>query len=414
MASAARDVLDVTDKREAFGRFWEAQGVPTVTDPEGNKLTIPLQRVHEAISKDDDLQEKFHKHWLKNQFQLCADGAKVEAQGITKNTIEEMKEEKAIDANVAENSTPLVFDPEIISLLAQEAPIVANRLMQEGQEGYKAVFNTIDSRDDAIGFISESDSLNLYDNTESDISLNKNETDMEIWVDTVKISDFSERATNHYMNLRDTTLGERLAEHANSKEQAVLYGDPSQGLSDGSPGDSEAYDGYATIFSNASNQTDKSSVSLSSSDALVKDIKAEMVGLIQNTPAVNPNNLEIWTSHTIYDEIENELNVHGRIDLNAEAVNYGDMDLQIKSRPVIPTHNVTGHSYGGGSYTPGDEGDVFIVSTRSSRFRSLAPLSTVPLGRRGLSDEVAMFEYGAPIARAEGNFGKHLQAYPVS
>lgn len=413
MASTARDVLDVTNKRESFDRFWGGQNVPTVTDPDGNRLTIPLQRVHEAIRADDELQQRHHKHWLKNQFELRADGAKVEAQGITKDTIEEMKEQKAIDATVAENSTPLVFDPEIISLLAQEAPIVANRLMQEGQEGYTAVYNTIDSRDSAIGFVSESDSLNLYDNTESDISLNKNQTDMEIWLDTVKISDFSERATNHYMNLRDTTLGERLAEHANAKERAVLYGDSSQGLSDGSPGDSNAYDGYATIFSDASNTVDKSSVSLSASDALVRDIKAEMVELIQNTPAVNPNNLEVWTSHTVYDEIENELNVHGRIDLNAEAVNYGDMDLQVKSRPVVPTHNVTSHSFGSGSYTPGDEGDVFIVSTRSTRFRALAPLSTVPLGRRGLSDEVAMFEYGAPIARAEGNFGKHLQAYPV-
>lgn len=425
MASIAES-FEVANPRKAFEKFYASHSIPTY-ERNDVKLSEPIGRVMDAVqhgmTRDDEtgeaLRRQYSKFWFKNQFSLEDGDAVVESEGITNDVVETMAErgdqnQKAMDANVVESSTPLVFDPEILSLIIQNAPL-RDRVMMEGQEGYSAVYNNISSRDASIGWVSESDSLNLFDNTESDIGMSKNERDMKIWVDKVTISDFSNRAFSHYNNLRDTTLGERLAVHAQDWEQTLLYGDPSEALSDGSPGDSNAPEGIESIITSAGNNVDKSGVSLSASDALLKDVKAEIIKMLQSTDNVNPMDLEIWTSWTAYDEMDNELTGHGRIDLSDESVNFGDTDISIGPQvPVIPTHNVRSHSFGGGSYTPGDEGDVFIVDTgRSIRWRQLAPLSTVPLGRRGLSDEVAMFEYGAPVARAEGNFGRYLSAYNV-
>lgn len=410
---SVKDSFEVSNPRTAFARFFEENNIPTY-ERNDVKLTEPFGRVREAITSDPELREKFDKFWFKNQFTLHEGDVKVEAEGVTEATVDAMKEEKAMDATVAESATPLVFDPEMISLIIGNAPLLS-RVREEGQEGYTAVYNNISSRDDPVGWVSESDSINLLDNTESDIGFTKNQRDMHIWVDKVTISDFSSQAMSHYSNLRETTLGERLAEHAQSKAQTLLYGDPSQNLSDGSPGDQYAPEGLESIITAAGNNVDKSGVSLSSSDALLKDIKSEIIAMLQSTDNVNPMDLEVWTSWTAYDVMDNELTSHGRIQLDDEAVNFGDTDLSVGPNvPVFKSHNIRSHSYGGGSYQPGDPGDVFIVDTgRSLRWRNLAPLSTVPLGRRGLSDEVAMFEYGAPVARAEGNFSRYLSAYPV-
>jgi len=430
MASIA-DSFEVANPRTAFAETYETHGVPTY-ERNDVKLTEPLGRVVEAIQRGmrehekaevrEALRDQYHRHWFKNQFEIHgSEGAMVEAEGITSDIVDTMAErgekgEKAMDANVVQSSTPLVFDPEILSLIIQNAPL-RDRVIREGQEGYTATYNNISDRDDSIGWVSESDSLNLFDNTESDISMTKNERDMKIWVDKVTISDFSERAFSHYNNLRDTTLGERLAVHAQDWEQTLLYGDPSQGLTDGTPGDSNAPEGLESILDTAGNKIDKSGLSLSSDDALLKDVKGEIIAMLQSTDNVNPMDLEIWTSWTVYDEMDNGINSFGRIELDDDRVNFGGTDISVGPQvAVIPTHNIRSHTYDDGTntYSPGDSGDVFVVDTgRSVRWRQLAPLSTVPLGRRGLSDEVAMFEYGAPVARAEGNFSRMLAAYNV-
>jgi len=427
MASIAES-FEVANPRKAFERFYAGHGIPTY-ERNDVKLSEPVGRVMDAVqhgmTRDDEvgenLRRQYNKFWFKNQFSLKDGDAVVEAAGIEEDVVDTMaergqKNQKAMDATVVESSTPLVFDPEILSLIIQNAPL-RDRVMMEGQEGYTAVYNNISARDDPIGWVSENDSLNLLDDTESDITLSKNERDMKIWVDKVQISDFSERAFSHYNNLRDTTLGERLAEHAQQWEQSLLYADPSQGLDDGSPGDSNAPEGLSSIISTAGNEIDKSGVSLSADDALLKDVKAEIIAMLQSTDNVNPNDLEIWTSWTAYDEMDNGINSFGRIELDDANVNFGGTDITVGPQvPVIPTHNIREHVYDDGTttYTVGSEGDAFIVDTgRSARWRQLAPLSTVPLGRRGLSDEVAMFEYGSPIMRAEGNFSRRLADYQV-
>jgi hypothetical protein len=47
------------------------------------------------------------------------------------------------------------------------------------------------------------------------------------------------------------------------------------------------------------------------------------------------------------------------------------------------------------------------------QFRQLAPFSTVPLGRTGLADKVAMFEYGTLIDKSQGEHTLWLQGYDI-
>jgi hypothetical protein len=128
---------------------------------------------------------------------------------------------------------------------------------------------------------------------------------------------------------------------------------------------------------------------------------------------LNKGDLEIWTSHTLFDELENELQVRAYLDQNQASANYGFEVIYISGIPVIASHNVDRHTWGAGAYTPGDEGDVFIMNKRANAFASLAPLFTVPLGRTGLGDQMAMGEYGTYIDRGNGQLSKYLQAYNI-
>jgi hypothetical protein len=56
---------------------------------------------------------------------------------------------------------------------------------------------------------------------------------------------------------------------------------------------------------------------------------------------------------------------------------------------------------------------VLIFDESTFRHRQLAPLSTVPLGRRGLADEAAMFAYSANIDKSHGSHLKFLKGYTV-
>lgn len=422
MASIASE-LDVAQPEKAFEASWsrDPYDVPTVRTVHGSELTPTLQTLQERVYKTQDElpegEQSYHGMAIRS-FQAAKQG---DAGTVTQDVVDEMESRGVIDRGVAENSTPLVFDPEVLDILNSEAPLAQRRLPTEGQDGYKAVYNQIDSRDAPIGYVSEQDSTDVLDDA-SGMNLARGEVDMSIFVDSASIADFSAKAAAHYVDLEDLTLGARLAEYAQLKEQTVLYGNPdhvdsgsSNPVNDGGPADPNAFHGLESIYSDAGNVEDKSGFDLSAND-LVDDLKAEIKELLQGPYGVNKSDLEIWTSHTVEDRIESELTSMARHDTNDERVDYGHEDVSINGVGVYPSHNVDNHVYtdgDGDTYDVGDEGDVFIVNTRSTRFRQLAPLSTVPLGARGLADEVAMFEYGALIDRAGGNFGKKLSAYSV-
>lgn len=382
MAGELRATLmgDKTDK-EIFSEIWEEQGFKGVRKEGGTVITAPMQRLLHDSNKDTLAKNK----------------------GMVKNAIV-----KQMTSTEVSGATPLVFDPEILNIEFMTAPFL-EMLPQEGQQGYKAVYNRIDSRDDPIGFQAEGDVLDLSGYSGKDIGFTKGETDMKIYVDKANISDFSQAAAAHYMNVEDTTLGQRIALHAQWKEQMVFYGDTSQGTGSGWIGDSNGYDGMAKIFTDAGNVEDKSGVS---SGEYVKDIRSEIYDLLQNQN-IQATDLLIVTSYSMFDQLTRELvPAQTRYGATETTTDVGIQQLRINGVRVLATHNIK--EYTDGDYNVGNEGDVFIVNTRAARFRALVPLSSVPLAKLGLSQATAIFEFGAFIDRAGGNWGKYLKNYTVT
>jgi hypothetical protein len=363
---------------ELFKQYWEAHGFQKVNSGDGSILTVPVQRMLHTSNKDLLKQNK----------------------GMVRRAIV-----KQMTAAQVATHTPLIFDPEILSILSQNAPF-KERIAIEGQQGFKAVFNLINSRAAPLGFKAESAVLDLSGSSGSGIGFDKGEIDMRIYVDLVDISDFTQAAAEHYMNVADTTLGERVALYAQRSEQQMLYGDPTEDTQTGYLGDATGYAGLAKIFADAGNSVDKRGVS----ENFIQDIKREIHQLLQEAKNVNINDLLIVTSWSFFDVLANELvPAQTRLSAVSTEADIGIQTLRIQGVPVIATHNVATHVDSG--FVTGDEGDVFIVNTRATRFRSLVPFSTIPLGRLGLSERTALFEFGAMIERTKGAWGKHLKAY---
>lgn len=384
---------------EIYEKCWEEQGFKSTTQDAGQNTTAPIQRAIQ-VDRDGNLTEKSEETLEKIKQHSDHE---LEFEGKTAKAAAQMQT-KTMDAGETENFTPLVFDPEIVSILKQNAPLL-DVIPEEGQEGFDAVFNIVDSRDDPIGYTSEADAVDLTNNTPSDIGFAKDSVDMTIYTDLVEISDFSQEAAAHYMNVEDTTLGEKVAQHAQRKAQQILYGDTSQGTGTGYIGDSNGYDGLKKIAEDAGNDVDKSAVT----SGFVKDIKS-VIRQMRQDENVNVNNLVIATSHEFFDVLENEADFDNlTTDASDQTVNVGLNQLQIGGVPVIPTHNVD--SYTDGAYSVGDPGDVFIMSTRTARFRALMPMSMVPLAKNGLAETVALAEFGAFIEKSQGNFCRYLKSY---
>lgn len=437
-------VMGNKTSEELFKTFWIDNGFKGVKADNGQTITVPVQRLLHQDNKEVLKQYK----------------------GMARKALT-----KQMTSSEVESHVPLVFDPEILAILKQNAPF-KEAIATEGQQGYKAVYQRIDSRDDPIGFTSESEVVDLSGTSGKNIGFAKKETDMTIYVDLVDISDFTQSAAEHYMNVEDTVLGERLALYAQRVEKQMLYGDTSLDTKSGFIGDANGFDGLAKIYTDKGNSVDKSGTT----DNFIKDIKGEIHQMLQDEN-VNINDLMVLTSWTFFDELSNEL-VPGnsRFSETATAADVGIRQLRISGVPVMASHNVglqqaeekvlstsTGDnevvvandytsvleaddtvSIGGSDYTvssvsysssdnettitfnsvdsdltgetatidiTGSDRDVFIVNTRAVRRRLLVPLSTVPLGRLGLSERTALFEYGAMIERTDGNWGRYLKAY---
>lgn len=383
---------------EVFASTWERAGLPAVSQDAGAKTTTSLQNYFKNLDKEEI--DQVYKGLTRKTAAALAN-PDVDTEKVTLPGSQKTMDIGEVDAN-----TPLVFDPEIVSILKQNAPVL-DVVPEEGQEGFSAVYNIVSSRESALGYISESDAVDLSNNTENDITFSKSEVDMELYVDKVEISDFTQEAASHYVNVEDTTLGERVGLHAQNKAKQIFYGDPTQDTGTGGIGDAEGFKGLKGYAEDQSNDVDKSGVSSN----FIKDIKS-VIRQMRQDENVNVNNLVMATSHEFYDVLENEADFDNlRTDPSDRTVNIGLQDggLRIAGVPVIPTHNVD--SFSDGAYTPGDPGDVFIFSTRTTRFRSLMPMSMVPLAKTGLAETVALAEFGALIEKSEGNFVRWLKAY---
>ena len=435
MSASARDLIANPEK--AFKTAWQANGIRPIRSVKGNALTPAYNKgsLAERLAMDpEEAAEKWgtdpnsgmdYRFLAAKELKTIRSGEKagidVEPSNFNVKDVAQKVGGNIIDAGVAENATPLVFDPDVLQLLKQNAPLAFGRLTRRGAEGYQVVFNNVSEREAPRGYGSESDSANLQD-INRDFGFETPHVDLSIYMDATAITDFSAEAAAHYMNLEELAIGSRMAEYSQLHEQTVLYGDPGTAgeagdNETGGPGDPNAFTGLSNLYP----ETD-----LATPTDIGEAIKSEIRDLLQGDFAVNPNDLEVWTSWTVFDELENELRSdHGRFSIDVDNINldYGNYQLEIGGVPVVPSHNVDSHTYddpADTTYTVGDDGDVFLVNTATAEYRELLPLTTIPLAQRGASDEVGMVEFGTLIERSaeeasggemednSAQFGKYL------
>ena len=391
MATIA-ETLGFTDPGEVYRHFWKNHGF--------------------SPSGEGGVTESVQSKFARKENREAAKGFVVKriTEAFEKSETPE-RSKGAVTSSTVAAGIPLVYDPEILDILRTDTPLLYEIAIVGWQGPYFKGMN-IANRAHPIGFLSETESANVTTKTPSGFTAGEVSEAMTIQADVVSVTDFGQRAAEHQFSLRDTALGIRFAENMQLKEQAMLYGDPSQAKTDYGLGDAQAPKGFSTALTAGGMMVDKSSVSLSGTDALLKDIKAEVKGLCKRYN-VNPKDLIIGTSYDLHDELDNEINVHGRTEVGQREVNYGAERLTIWGVPVIPSHNVDKQADWGGGFQPGDPGDVLILSKRAHIIPSLAPPFLLPLGRRGLSDEWVMGDYYCCADRSGGKWGKYLKAYNI-
>jgi hypothetical protein len=378
-----------------------------------DRLAMSAKEAEDQFGDADPLDGKSYRNLAAYELKAIRAG---KHSGVEKSEFVESQKVggNLIDTGITEDATPLVFDPEVLGLLKQNAPHAFGRLTRRGQEGHQVVYNNVSAREDPAGYGTEADTANLQ-GLNRDLTLDTSKIDLSKYMDAAAVTDFSAEASAHYMNIADLAVGARMAEYAQLHEQTVLYGDPGTATSKadldagetGGPGDPNAFKGLTSIYVEDSTST---------SSNVGEYIKAQVRDLLQSDFAINPANLEIWCSWTLFDELENELRGdHGRFAIDVDGMNldWGNYELDAGGVPIVPGHNIDSHQYddpGGTTYSVGDPNDVFIVNTNTLEYRELLPMTTIPLATRGASDEVGMVEFGTLIERSGSDDGSGAMA----
>jgi len=320
-------------------------------------------------------------------------------------------ERAIIDNNVVQAVSPIVVDPRLVDVQRSAAPVL-DVIQAQAQPGFTAEYNVVDSRNDPIGMVSESEAAgDISSFTDGDFGLTQDSKDMKIYLDQATISDFSQRAeaTLEYMDLTQTTLGQRTIAHALFKAKQIFYGDPSVAAGDKSVEDGDAYEGLAKIASDASNVKDKTGTT----SGRLEDMLDEVTSLVEDT-GLTFDRAGYLVSPSFYNKVYDEVTPVVRLDGYDANVEYGPRGLAIATDQgtvnITTCPNIRDYSSelsGVGSNST--NGDVFLIDEMAVQFRQLAPFSTLPLGRTGLADKVAMFEYGTLIDKSQGNHTLRLR-----
>jgi hypothetical protein len=320
-----------------------------------------------------------------------------------------------VDETIIGDAAPVDVDPTIFNVLNNEVPEL-NVIEQVAQPGFSFKYNVISDRDTPIGMLSESEAEgDLEDNfTPQSFTLSDETLDMKRQVGLFKISDFSQRAMTSldYMDPRETTLGQGTIAHNKFKAKQFYYGDPSVAAADNSIEDDDAYEGLKKIASDAGNVTDKSTVS----SGILEDMLDELTEAVVDT-GLTFDRARFMVSQSLYNAIYDEVTPTIRLDGYDADVEFGPQGIALSTEfgtaPITPTPNI--QAYGGlsGVGSNADLGDVFLFDELAIQFRQLAPMSTVPLGRTGLADRVAMFEYYTLVDRSQGNHTFMFEGYDI-
>jgi len=419
--------------RELYDTLVERWGIPQKRTHDGKLADLSTAR--EMARDPEKVAEAYGDEHAFLAAMMASEGYERGADPAVDALIERSAEPEgqraAIDASVVQAATPVEVDPQIVSILDDAAPLL-DMVTMEAQPGFTAQYNIVSDRNQPTGRVSESDAIDLTSNSDGDFALDTKTRDMAIYVDRVTLSDFTQRAEDslNYMDVEETTLGQRTALYGRYTAGELVYGDPDVGKSDGSIQDSNATFGMARLAQKAdanlsdgvSHVVDKSGLSTSGDTPRLDDLKDEITKLVTNTGA-NYEDLMAITSPENFNTFENEANSVTRLSGYDEDINFGGRQIMVKQGvPLRETRAVGRTEHGQFSYnqtadTPAGNfdiatGDVIVFDQSTFRHRQLAPLSTVPLGRRGLADEAALFAYSANIDKSHGSHLKFLQAYP--
>jgi hypothetical protein len=410
--------------RTIYDTILRAMGLPEVPIERG-RVGIPISHIQDKLvdshrEHGDDPEATTR---AEEQFGTRSPFAAAAAAGegyhdVDENNriapVEDMSERAAIDYSVVGAASPVEVDPRLIDIQRGAAPVLSV-IPTQAQAGFEAQYNIIDGRNDPIGMVSEAEAAgDISSLGEGDFSISTDNKKMKIYLDQARISDYSQRAedTLNYMDLSQTTLGQRTIAHALFKAKQIFYGDPSVGAGDKSIEDGDAYEGMAKIFDGAGNSIDKTATS----SGFLEDMLDEVTVQVTNT-GLMWDAARYLVSPQFYNAIYDEVTPTVRLDGYDADVEYGPQGLAIGTEQgsvqITPCDNIRSYSGLSGVGSNSDTGDVFLIDERATQFRQLAPFSTVPLGRTGLADKVAMFEYGTLIDKAHGNHGLWLQGYDI-
>lgn len=322
--------------------------------------------------------------------------------------VDSMVSKNVVDASTVQDAVPIIVDPMIIDVQRSRAPVL-DRIDTQSQQGFTAKYNVISDRSPPIGYAGQNDVIDLSDKDYGDFTIETDSEEMRIFVDQVNISDFAARATDSldYMDLENTTLGQRTIEWALTKAAAYFYADPDAGETDfgyASLGTDNAFPGLTHLAQNAGNDIDRTGVDIDGGPnefPVLEDLKAALTWAVEAT-GLTYADAEIFVSPSLFDLIENEANPVTRLDSFSQGVEFGARQLWIKGVPVTECPNIMPNFELPWESSPEGPGNAFIIDRRAVQFRALAPLFTLPLGRTGLADKAAMAEYGTLIDKSHG------------
>jgi hypothetical protein len=398
-------------------------GLPETVIGTGGRMGVPLSALREKAVDDPE--------WLADTYgdrnvfikamgagtryhETSRDIAAVE-EATTRSASLPDTDRALVDENIVGAASPVDVDPLVVDVQRSAAPVL-NVIQTQAQAGFKAQYNIIEGRDDPVGFLSESEAAGDLESQFSNqsFSLPSESKDMKIQLGLVKVSDFTQRGqqTLEYMDPRQTALGQATIAQALQKARAIFYGDPSAQAGDRSIEDEDAYEGLAKIFDDAGNSISKTTVS----SGFLSDLLDEVTVQVENT-GLTWDRARYLVSPRFYNAVYNEVTPVVRLDGYDADVEYGPQGLAIGTEMgsvgITPCPNIRSYSGFSGTASNSDPGDVFLIDELAHQFRQLAPMSTVPLGRTGLADRVAMFEYGTLIDKDHGNHGLWLQGYDI-
>jgi hypothetical protein len=398
-------------------------GMPETLIGTGGRTGVPLSALRQkAVENPDWLEDTYGDRnvFVKamgagTRYQESGHEIRAVDEATTRSVPQPGSERALVDESIVGAASPVDVDPLIVDVQRSSAPVL-NVIQTQAQPGFTAQYNIIDNRDDPVGFLSEAEAAGDLENQFStqSFSLPSETKDMKIQLGLVKVSDFTQRAqqTLEYMDPRQTALGQATVAHALQKARAIFYGDPSVNAGDQSIEDGDAYEGLAKIFDDAGNSTDKSTVS----SGFLEDLLDEVTVQVENT-GLTWDRARYLVSPRFYNAVYNEVTPVVRLDGYDANVEYGPQGLAIGTEMgsvgITPCPNIRSYSGFTGTASNSDPGDVFLIDELAHQFRQLAPMSTVPLGRTGLADRVAMFEYGTLIDKDHGNHGLWLQSYDI-